>query len=447
MSVSCSGPGANAPALFAGRQDPAHRHNASLSGLKSQQLSASRGGSGGYNQLIFDDTPGEPRISLGTTEYASALHLGHLKQQQDNARLKDRGHGAELATRAAAAVRAGSGLLISADARPGARGAHLDSAEPIRQTEDAHALTTALADVAAKQNAALAGDPAARDLPASAALQAAVKVMGATASVTGGAAPTGDSNTGGFIAIQGGEGTVPAWSAPRLHYSAPGGIAQLTPASAILVAGKTLSLSAGQDIGLVAQGNHSLAVRGGLALFTVGKAGGSKPNQETGIALHAASGKVSVQAQSGQLRAAADKTVTLASTSASIHASAKTHLLATAGGAYLKIEGGNISLHAPGPVKLKASMKNLTGPASASVTGLRFPKGGDPAITDYTRRVFDERFRVSNEATGEPLRHFNYRIEDESGQILARGMTDGEGMTPRVKASKAEKLKIVADDD
>ncbi|MBT0964228.1 type VI secretion system Vgr family protein, partial [Denitromonas iodatirespirans] len=337
---------ANAPALFAGRQDPAHRHNASLSGLKSQQLSASRGGSGGYNQLIFDDTPGEPRISLGTTEYASAVHLGHLKQQQDNARLKDRGHGAELATRAAAAVRAGSGLLISADARPGARGAHLDSAEPIRQTEDAHALTTALAETAAKQNAALAGDPAARDLPASAALQAAVKVMGATASVTDGAAPTGDSNTGGFIAIQGGEGTVPAWSAPRLHYSAPGGIAQLTPASAILVAGKTLSLSAGQDIGLVAQGNHSLAVRGGLALFTVGKAGGSKPNQETGIALHAASGKVSVQAQSGQLRAAADKTVTLASTSASIHASAKTHLLLTAKGAYLKLEGGNIELHA-----------------------------------------------------------------------------------------------------
>ncbi|KAA3655471.1 MAG: type VI secretion system tip protein VgrG, partial [Proteobacteria bacterium] len=361
---------ANAPALFAGQDDPAHRHNASLSGFKSQQLSTSRGGSGGYNQLIFDDTPGQPRICLGTTEYATALQLGHLKQQQDNARLKDRGHGAELATRAAAAVRAGSGLLISADARPGARGAHLDSAEPIRQTEDAHALTTALAETAAKQNAALAGDPAARDLPASAALQAAVNVMGATAT-TGpvAATPTCDPGSGGFKAIAGGEGTVPAWSAPRLHYSAPGGIAQLTPASAILVAGKTLCLGAGQDIGLVAQGNHSLAVKDGLALFTIGKAGGNKPNQETGIALHAASGKVNVQAQSGQLRAAADKAITVASTTASVQASAKTHLLATAGGAYLKLEGGNISLHAPGPVKLKASMKNLTGPKSMSVSG------------------------------------------------------------------------------
>lgn len=434
---------ANAPALFAGQKDPAHRHNASLSGLKSQQLSASRSGSGGYNQLIFDDTPGEPRISLGTTEYASAVHLGHLKQQQDNARLKDRGHGAELATRAAAAVRAGNGLLISADARPGARGAQLDSTEPIRQTEDAHALATALADVAAKQNAALAGDPAARDLPASAALQAAVQVMGAT--VTAGpvaATPTSDPGTGGFKAIAGGEGTVPAWSAPRLHYSAPGGIAQLTPASAILVAGKTLSLSAGQDIGLVAQGNHCLAVKDGLVLFTVGKAAGNKPNQETGIALHAASGKVSVQAQSGQLRAAADKTFTVASTTASVQARAKTHLLATAGGAYLKLEGGNISLHAPGPVKLKASMKNLTGPASASVTGLRFPKGGDPAVQNHVRELFDEQFVIKDEFSGTPMPMTAYRIVDDRGEVLAAGVTDAEGKTTRVKGAKNSKLQL-----
>ncbi|MCB1953386.1 MAG: DUF2345 domain-containing protein, partial [Rhodocyclaceae bacterium] len=50
-------------------------------------------------------------------------------------------------------------------------------------------------------------------------------------------------------------------------------------------------------------------------------------------------------------------------------------LLATAGGAYLKLEGGNIELHAPGPVKLKASMKNLTGPKSSRVSG-SLPKAG-----------------------------------------------------------------------
>jgi type VI secretion system secreted protein VgrG len=39
--------------------------------------------------------------------------------------------------------------------------------------------------------------------------------------------------------------------------------------------------------------------------------------------------------------------VTLASTTGKLSASAKQKILATAQGAYLKIEGGNIELHAP----------------------------------------------------------------------------------------------------
>jgi len=361
----------NAPALFAGESDSAHTHRASLSGLKTQQLSASQSGQGGYNQLIFDDTPGEPRIELGSTEYASALQIGHLKYQDDNARHKSLGHGASLHTQAYAALRAGSGVLISADARPGARGSHLDSREPIAQTEEAHSLSTALADVAAKQNAAIHGDKPAKELPANAALQAAADTLGAT--TTRGA--SAGAGSGEFVAVQGGTGTVPAWSKPRIQYAAPKGIAQLTPANAMLVSGKSTSITTGQATNLVAQANHSLATKDGIALFTVGKQSGEAPNTETGTHLHAASGKVSTQAQSGQIKAAADKTVTLASTTASISAGAKGHILATAKGAYLKIEGGNIQIHAPGAVKLKASQKNLTGPASSSVSA-SLPKVG-----------------------------------------------------------------------
>jgi hypothetical protein len=173
---------ANAPAFFAGKEAEAHTHNASLSGLKSQQLNTSRSGQGGYNQLVFDDTPGESRIELGTTEYQSALQLGHLKQQTDNARQADRGHGGELATQASLALRAGNGLLLSADARPNASSTHLDSREPIAQTQDAKSLSQSLAEVAAKQNAALRGDPQADKLPAIDSLQHAEEVMSATAS-------------------------------------------------------------------------------------------------------------------------------------------------------------------------------------------------------------------------------------------------------------------------
>src|SRR5574343_1230016 len=361
---------ANAPAFFAGKEAEAHTHNASLSGLKSQQLNTSKTGQGGYNQLVFDDTPGESRIEAATTEYQSSLQLGHLKQQTDNARQADRGHGAELATQASLALRAGNGLLISADIRPNASSTHLDSREPIAQTQDAHSLTQSLADVAAKQNAALKGDPQADKLPAIEAWQHAEEVMSATASQNAGQT-SGDT----IKATLGGTGTVPAWSEPRIQFAAPAGIAQLTPQNHILATGKHLSIATGQDTNLIAQGNHSLAVKDGIALFTVGKAKGkSKPNAETGIHLHAASGQVSLQSQSGKTTAAADKKVTIASATGNLNASAKQKILATAQGAYLKIEGGNIELHAPGKVELKASQKNLTGPKSAVPETVNFPR-------------------------------------------------------------------------
>ena len=356
---------ANAPAFFAGEKDSAHTHQASLSGIKTQQLSATKSGQGGYNQLVFDDTPGEARIELGTTQYQSTLQLGHLKQQTDNARLADRGHGGELNTQASLALRAGHGLLLSADARPNASGAHLDSREPIAQTQEARTLSRSLADIAHKQNAALKGDPAADQLPAIDSLKQADATLSATA--THGANPPG--NNEGIKTTQGGTGTVPAWSQPRLQFAAPAGIAQLTPEHHLIAAGKHLAIATGQDTNLIAQGNHSLAVKAGIALFTVGKASNQqKPNQETGIHLHAASGQVSVQSQSGKTMAAADKKVTMASTTGQLTASAKQKILATAQGAYLKIEGGNIELHAPKKVEFKASKKDWTGPKSGSPT-------------------------------------------------------------------------------
>ncbi|MCE1239542.1 MAG: type VI secretion system tip protein VgrG [Azonexaceae bacterium] len=362
---------ANAPAFFAGKTDPQHAHGAALSGIKTQQLSSSRSGNGGYNQLVFDDTPGEGRIELGTTEYASALRLGHLKQQTDNARQADRGHGAELSTQASLAVRAGNGLLLSADARPNACSSHLDSREAIARTQAAGALTHGLAELARKQNAGLPGES--DTLPTTEGWRHAGEVLSATVTQGGAAAAGG----GDIKATQGGLGTVPGWSEPRLQVSAPAGIVQVTPENHVLTAGTNFGIAA-QDVNLVAQGHWAAAIRNGLALFTAGQAGdGEKPNQETGIHLHAASGSVSLQSQSGKTTAAADQRVTIASTQANLKASGKEKLLATAQGAYLKLEGGNIELHAPGPVKFKASMKKLTGPKSASATAVDLPKASE----------------------------------------------------------------------
>ncbi|SDK82623.1 Putative type VI secretion system Rhs element Vgr [Pseudomonas libanensis] len=86
-----------------------------LDGWKTQDLSTSATGSGGYRHLQFDDTPGQSRVQLYTTDHDSGLTLGHLKQNKDNKRLADRGYGVELHTQAQGALRAGTGLLLTTE--------------------------------------------------------------------------------------------------------------------------------------------------------------------------------------------------------------------------------------------------------------------------------------------------------------------------------------------
>jgi type VI secretion system secreted protein VgrG len=173
----------------------------------------------------------------------------------------------------------------------------------------------------------------------------------------------------------GGIGQTPAWSNPNIVMSAPAGITMVTPQSASLNAGTTTALAAGQDINLMAGANAGHIVKYGISLFTYGKASNpKKPNQETGISLHAASGKVSSQAQSDKMQITADKAVTVASTHDAVSIQAKEHVLLTAQGAYIKMSGGNIEVHAPGRVDFKATMKSWTGAKSDKPDPLNFAR-------------------------------------------------------------------------
>ncbi|CAN7628855.1 type VI secretion system tip protein TssI/VgrG [Pseudoduganella sp. LjRoot289] len=346
----------NAPPWFPG-EGGAHAHPAVLSGIKSQAMNASQSGTGAYSQLVFDDHPGEPRVALqrhaaahqGTDE----LNLGHLRHQTDNQRLPTAGFGAELKTAHSAALRAGQGMLLSADARSGASGNQLDSREAQAQVEQSRQLQADLAGTAQKHNAKLKDEPEPDQLPALAQMEHSAKVLQATAAGAGGEA--------------GGAGQVTAYDAQQLQLSSPAGVVAATPASAILAANGTSSVTAGQDINFAAQGNAFNIVKGGIGFFTYGKASNAgKPNQETGIRLHAASGKVSVQSQSNVAKLTAEKLVTVASVGKSVNVTGKTHVMLTAQGAFLKLEGGDIMIHGPGTMLFKASKKELTGPQSAS---------------------------------------------------------------------------------
>ena len=111
-------------------------------------------------------------------------------------------------------------------------------------------------------------------------------------------------------------------------------------------------------------------------LYTYGKAtDAGKPNQETGIALHAATGNVNTQSQSGATRLTADKKVEVFSTGGMVRVTAPERILLTAAGAAIDIQPGSITLKGPGKIEFKASLKELTGPGSASQPVLNFPRG------------------------------------------------------------------------
>ncbi|MGY0560029.1 type VI secretion system Vgr family protein [Luteimonas sp. A277] len=340
----------NAAAWFDGND-----HAAVYTGFKSQALANSQDGSGGYQLLRLDDTPGQGRAQAATTQHATTLTLGHLKGGQDNVRGAERGFGAELGTQASGAIRAGSGLFLTTEHGQ----QQLEAGGALSQLVEGEQLLQVLADTARSQEAALPADP--ETLPAQQSLQQVQEHLKATrqGSAAGG---------GGEAAIGGGEGEVSAWSAPHLVASSPDGLMSLTPADQTWVSGTQTSLLAGADLDWASQGETVIAAGGGIALFTQGSDGpAGKPNQETGIALHAAQGKVSARAHRNEAKVAAKQSVTIASTQADVEIAAPSkHVLLTAQGAYLKLEGGDIELGAPGTIEFKAANRELTTPNVAS---------------------------------------------------------------------------------
>jgi len=400
----------NAPAWFPGGAG-AHAHPAVLSGLKSQAMKASQLGMGACSQLVFDDSPGQARLSL--QRHASAhqgtaeLNLGHLRHQVDNQRMQAVGFGAELKTVHGLAVRAGQGMLLSTDRLAG--GAHMTSRDARLQIDAGKELQESLASTAQKHNAMLPGE------------------LNAIAGIKDSAAVIGTVSDGAT-----------AYSSPQMQLSSPFGIVAVTPADAVLAASASTSICAGQDINFAAQGNSYRAAVAGISLFTYGKASTKeKPNQETGIRLHAASGKVSSQSQAGDTRLTADKGITVASTAASVRAVGKQHVLLTAQGACLKLEGGNIMLRAPGKVEFKASMKELAGPKDGSVSVPALPKA---------REIYNEAFVIRNEETKEPMAFVRYRLESASG-VTIEGITDAMGRTQRIFTPRSEELKLYLPQD
>ncbi|AFQ48493.1 type VI secretion system Vgr family protein [Burkholderia cepacia] len=361
---------ANAAAWFAGND-----HAAVLTGFKTQDMSASQTGAAGSRQFMLDDTAGQASARLATTDHDSGLTLGHIKQVQDNRRLADRGYGAELSTQAAGALRAGAGLLIST--APGVN--QMDASAASQVLAQQREMLQGLADFARKQGAE-PGASAAQ--PGTAAAGGATPPLAAIDGLQQSQASIGATREGSGAGGAGGGGAV-AWKHPHLVAHGAAGVAALTAQSHVWTSGTQTVLSAGRDVQVTVQGKSSIVAKEGIALYTHGTAGGSRPVPAAGIALHAATGAVTVQAQNaGTLDANAQRTVTVSSAQASVVLQSPKRLLLTAANAFLKMEGNDIVIGAPGKATFHAAQHTLTGPRSANV---QLPSMNKPACVECMR--------------------------------------------------------------
>lgn len=236
--------------------------------------------------------------------------------------------------------------------------------------------------------------------------------------------------------IDGGHGTIPVLGTPDIVLSAVADIASLTPANTVMTAGGCTTVTASQDINLLAQRHHAWAVKDGISLFTRGESTDSqRAVQDTGMKLHAASGSVHVQAQSGPLNLTALHAVDIQSTGGDVVISAPNCIVLNGGGGYIKLEGGNIEIGTSGSASFLASLKILDSGANASSSNLSLKQASE-------LHRYNEAFVVKDEETGEVLAHVRYRIEDASGNLLLQGVTDDQGRTGRVHTAKAEQVKL-----
>lgn len=336
-------------------------HPGTLSGWHSQGLDGQ-----GHSQWLFDDTAGQVRTRLSSSIAASQLGLGYLvKQSADDAsRGEWRGSGFELRSDAWTVVRSGQGMLLSANAREGARSTQADAQEALALLRGARNAASRINDAATQRQA--------RPLAANEQYDALIKAVDPKAD---GRYP---GSVGGQQAVKaaggerGGSDPVERIDGARMLIDAPSSMNLATPASAVLHASENLHVTAQADGHIAARQTFASASGRSTSLFV----------QDGGLRAIAANAPVSLQAHTDMLEMLAGQDITITSTTDSIEILANQRITLQAAGGAIVMDGGDIVFKGPGMFSVKGASHNLIGPASdaAALPALPSSQVGDPML-------------------------------------------------------------------
>ena len=422
----------HAPAWHgASADDKGHRNAAALSGFKTKEF-----GGEGFSQLVFDDSNQQLRVQLHASTAHSQLNLGHLIHQADNFRGSFRGQGLELRTDGYAALRGGKGVLLST--YHGAGGKQLepvgDFAPGMALLKQVQQLGQALSEAAMKHaTVQLAGHVGAdkanvSQLDKERAPYAAM-LHTASGMVTGDTLETAYSDASDK-SIATGDGKVPHTTDAVVALAARGGLAMVAGQQLQMVAGETATLASGGDINLALA--DVLRVHSGQAIGLL--AGAQKADAEAGLSIIAGNDDLDFQAQHDELRVQAKDALKIASTDKTVEFAAKKKIrIATAQGASITLQNGDITFECPGKITYHAVQRKLAGPTAKDYRLPTFVRSS----LDASNIKFDLRLADTPGKEGHALAYTHWRIATgdapeglytiDEKSLVAEGETDENG--------------------
>ncbi|MFZ4550377.1 MAG: type VI secretion system Vgr family protein [Aquabacterium sp.] len=439
MNVVGQGSGGHSPAWHGAAPGVAEEgalaqnNAAAMSGVKSKEW-----GGSGFNQWVMDDTPGQLRTQLHSTQHQTWLQMGHLLHQADNHRGSFRGLGFELRTDAWGGVRAARGVLLSTYGLNNGLGqtgeGAGDNAAGIALAKQMQQLASTFHQAASThQTVGLASAAGSSKANQSALEDALAPVAALTKSLSGMVSHTSLPNAVAHAADKH-TGTEP----DKVPHMADPNIAIVGKAGIGITAGQDLHISS-NDTTTVGCGQDTHFAVGGQARVHTGQAigilaGAIQPGSEAagkGLTLIAAQGPIDMQAQAGPAQIAAKQTLELKTANGVVNiAAAKKVVLAVSGGASITMECGNLTVQCPGKITVKAGTKSMVGGDRVNHI---FP---DMPANEMYAAAF-----VVKDSQGHPVAGKRYVMTLPSGE-MRMGQTDAHGQTVKASSSSPQPVEL-----
>ena len=355
---------------------------APLAGLRSREL----GGGARGNHLVLDDTQGKIQAQLKSDHQCSQLSLGHITRIEDTAGRKDaRGEGWELRTDGHGVARAAKGMLITTEARQGARGTIKEMAETTRRLHAAHTL---------------------HDQQATEALQGLAQETGQQHDIA-------DTLKAQYDTVHGADGDFPEMAQPHLVLASPAGIETTTAQSTHIASSEHTALTTGRSLSIAAGDSMFASIKQTFRLFV----------HKAGMKLVAAAGKITVQAHDDDIQIIASKVLSLISQSDWIEMKGKKGIRLHGADCMLEISD-QVQFFTSKPVLFHGNLETLGPKNRPHPTAEHKITVPDPEKREESNQLF---FTLqANPDDGRPFANVSYTVY-KNGSVLSEGITDDLG--------------------